>query len=85
MKFDYKLIHIINNYKTNGVAQYEYVGSTMWFSNQELCDEVSNFLGFYVPINTEMSVTKEQLQSVNRLLNNRKDLIGMYGNEFLND
>lgn len=84
MKIDYKLMRIINNYKINGVAIYEYVGSTMWFSNQELCDEISNFLEMYIPINVEIPVTKEQLQSVNSLLNSRKDLIGIYGDDFLN-
>ena len=84
MRLDYKLIHIINNYKLNGISKYEYVGSTMWFSNQELCNEVSDFLGIYIPINTEIPVTKEQLQSVWKLLDKRKNLIGMYGDEFLN-
>jgi len=85
MKLDYKLTRIVNNYEFNGVAIYEYIGNTMWFSNQELCNEISNFLGFYIPINTEIPVTKEQLQSVWKLLNKRKNLIGIYGDKFLND
>lgn len=85
MKMDYSLIHLINNYKIDGSSKYDYVGSTIWFSKQELCDEVSEFLGIDIPLETEVDVTREQMESVWKLLNGRKDLIGMYGDNFLND
>ena len=85
MKLDYQLKYIINNYKVNGFSKYECVGHTIWFSKQELCDEVSKFLSINIPLETEVNVTEEQLQSVWRLLNGRKNLIGTYGDEFLND
>ena len=82
---DYILTHQINNYKTNGSSKYDYVGSTIWFSKQELCDEVSEFLGIDIPLETKVDVTKEQMESVHKLFNERKDLIGMYGDDFLNE
>ena len=85
MKMDYILTHQINNYMTDGSAKYDYVGSTIWFSKQELCDEVSEFLGIDIPLETRVDVTREQMESVWKLLDGRKDLIGMYGDDFLND
>lgn len=86
MKLDYTLLHIVNNYKDNtGFCHYDYVGSTIWFSKQELCDEVSEFLGIDIPLETMVDVTREQMESVWKLLDGRKDLIGMYGDDFLND
>ena len=86
MRLDYTLLHIVNNYKDNtGFCHYDYVGSTIWFSKQELCDEVSEFLGIDIPIETKVNVTREQMESVWKLLDGRKDLIGMYGDDFLND
>jgi len=86
MRLDYNLSHIIDNYKgKDGFAHYDYVRSEIWFSKQELCDEVGKFLGIDIPIETKVIVTKEQIQSVWRLLDGRKDLIGMYGDEFLNE
>jgi hypothetical protein len=85
MKLDYSLIHLINNYKNeDGSSKYDYVGSTIRFSKQELCDEISEFLGIDIPLETNVNVTKEQLESVRKLLDGRK-LIGMYGDDFLND
>ena len=78
MKLDYTLLHIVNNYKDNtGFCHYDYVGSTIWFSKQELCDEVSEFLGIDIPLETKVNVTREQMNSVWKLLDGRKDLIGM--------
>jgi len=86
MKMDYILTHQINNYMTDGSAKYDYVGSTIWFSKQELCDEVSEFLGIDIPLETRVSVTKEQMESVHiLLLDGKRNLIGMYGDDFLND
>lgn len=86
MKLDYTLLHIVNNYKDNtGFCHYDYVSSTIWFSKQELCDEVSEFLDIDIPLETKVNVTKEQMESVWKLLDGRKDLIGMYGDDFLND
>ena len=86
MKLDYDLTHLINNYKgEDGLAKYDYVGSTIWFSKQELCDEVGKFLNMTIPLEAHVSVSKEQMESVWRLLDGRKDLIGMYGDEFLNE
>ncbi len=86
MKLDYTLLHIVNNYKDNtGFSHYDYVGSTIWFSKQELCDEVSEFLGIDIPLETKVNVTREQMNSVWKLLNGRKGLIGMYGDDFLNE
>jgi len=86
MRLDYNLSHIIDNYKgKDGFAHYDYVGSTIWFSKQELCDEVSEFLGIDIPLETKVDVTREQMNSVWKLLDGRKGLIGMYGDGFLND
>lgn len=86
MKIDYILTHQINNYNTNGSAKYDYVGSTIWFSKQELCDEVSEFLGIDIPLETKVNVTREQMESVHTLLSDgKRSLIGMYGDDFLND
>lgn len=86
MKMDYILTHQINNYKTDGSAKYDYVGSTIWFSKQELCDEVSEFLGIDIPLETKVDVTREQMESVHTLLSDgKRSLIGMYGDDFLND
>lgn len=85
MKLDYQLTHLINNYKVNGSAKYQYVGSTVWFSKQELCNEVSNYLGIDTPIETEVSVTKEQMENIYKLLTQKKNLIGTYGDDFLNE
>ena len=85
MKLDYILTHHINNHMENGVSKYDYVSSDIWFSKQELCDEISEFLGIDIPLDTKVIVTKEQLESIHMLLDGRKDLIGMYGDDFLND
>ena len=85
MKLDYQLTYLINNHKVNGVFKYDCVGYTIWFSKQELCDEISKFLDIDIPLETEVNVTKEQLQSVWKLLDGRKSLIGTYGDEYLND
>ena len=85
MKMDYILTHQINNYKDDGSAKYDYVGSTIWFSKQELCDEMSKFLGIDIPLETRISVSKEQMESVHKLLNGRKNLTGLYGDDFLNN
>ena len=84
---DYILTNIINNYKDeDGLAKYDYVGSTIWFSKQELCDEVGKFLGIDIPLETKVDVTKEQMESVHTLLSDgNRNLIGMYGDDFLND
>ena len=83
---DYILTYQINNYKTDGSAKYDYVGSTIWFSKQELCDEVSEFLGIDIPLETKVDVTREQMESVHELLSDgKRSLIGMYGDDFLND
>lgn len=83
---DYILTHQINNYKTDGSAKYDYVGSTIWFSKQELCDEVSEFLGIDIPIETKVNVTREQMEIVHELLSDgKRSLYGMYGDDFLND
>lgn len=86
MKMDYILTHLINNYKTDGSSKYDYVGSTIWFSKQELCDEISEFLGIDIPLETKVNVTKEQMENVHTLLSDgKRNLIGMYGDDFLND
>ena len=54
MKMDYILTHQINNYKIDGSAKYDYVGSTIWFSKQELCDEMSKFLGIDIQLETRV-------------------------------
>ena len=83
---DYILTNIINNYKDeDGLAQYDYVGSTIWFSKQELCDEVGKFLNMYIPLEAKVSVSRKQLESVRELLKGKKGLYGMYGDDFLND
>lgn len=83
---DYILTHQINNYMTDSSAKYDYVGSIIWFSKQELCDEVSEFLGIDIPLETRVSVTKEQMESVHTLLSDgKRNLIGMYGDDFLNE
>lgn len=85
MRLDYNLTHLIDNYKDNeGCAKYDYVGSTVWFSKQELCDEVGEFLGVEIPLEVSVFVTREQMESVRELLQDR-DLIGLYGDDFLNE
>jgi len=85
MRLDYSLTNIINNYKDeDGLAKYDYVGSIIWFSKQELCDEVSKFLNMYIPLEVKVSVSRKQLESVRKLLSGRK-LLGMYGDDFLNE
>ena len=61
VKMDYILTHQNNNYKIDGSAKYDYVGSIIWFSKQELCDEMSKFLGIDIPRETRVSVTREQM------------------------
>ena len=85
MKMDYILTHQINNYKIDDSTKYDYVGSTIWFSKQELCDELSEFLGIDIPLETRISVTKEQMESVHKLLNGRRNLTGLYGDDFFNN
>ena len=77
MKLDYNL----KNYNSH----YDYVRSEIWLSKQELCDEVSEFLGIDIPLETNVTVTKEQMERVHKLLLDKGNLIGMYGDEFLND
>jgi hypothetical protein len=82
---DYILTNIINNYKDeDGLAKYDYVSSIIWFSKQELCDEVGKFLNMYIPLEVKVSVSRKQLESVRKLLSGRK-LSGMYGDDFLNE
>lgn len=86
MRLDYTLLHIVNNYKDNtGFCHYDYVGSTIWFSKQELCDEVGKLLNMYIPLEAKVSVSRKQLESVRELLKGKKGLYGMYGDDFLND
>lgn len=87
MKVDYMLHHIINNYVDDDyVVHYDYIRSEIWFSKQELCDEVSEFLGIDIPLETKVNVTREQMESVHTLLSDgKRSLIGMYGDDFLND
>ena len=85
MKLDYQLTHLINNYKVNRSAKYWYVGSTIWFSKQELCDEVGNYLGVNIPIETKISVTKKQMENIYKLFIRNKNFVGTYGNDFLNE
>lgn len=85
MKLDYCLTHLINNHKVNGSVEYQYVGSTVWFSKQELCDEIGNYLGIDIPIKTRVSVTREQMENTYKVLKQNKNIIGTYGDEFLND
>ena len=85
MKLDYQLSYIINNYKHDGMVTYDYVKSVIWFSKPELCDEVGKFLHMDIPIETEVTVTNDELLSVWNLLRGRKNLIGTYGDKFLND
>ena len=86
MKMDYILTHQINNYKIDGSAKYDYVGSTIWFSKQELCDDVGEFLGIDIPLETKVSVSKEQMESVHTLLSDgKRNLTGLYGDDFLNN
>ena len=46
---------------------------------------MSKFLGIDIPLETKVSVSKEQMESVHKLLNGRKNLTGLYGDDFLND
>ena len=86
MRLDYDLSNVIDNYKgEDGFSHYDYVRSEIWLSKQELCDEVSKFLGVDIPIETNVIVTMEQMESVHKLLFEKKTLIGVYGDEFLNE
>ena len=86
MKLDYMLHHIINNYVDDDyVVHYDYIRSEIWFSKQELCDEVSQYLGIEIPLNKYVIVTKEQMEDTYKLLKGRKDLIGVYGDWYLNE
>ena len=86
MKVDYMLHHIINNYVDDDyVVHYDYIRSEIWFSKQELCDEVSQYLGIEIPLNKYVIVTKEQMEDTHKLLTGRKDLIGIYGDWYLNE
>ena len=86
MKLDYMLHHIINNYVDDDyVVHYDYIRSEIWFSKQELCDEVSQYLGIEIPLNKYVIVTKEQMEDAYKLLTGRKDLIGEYGDCYLNE
>lgn len=86
MKLDYMLHHIINNYVDDDYfAHYDYIRSEIWFSNQELCNEVSQYLGIEIPLYKYIVVTKEQLDDVYKLLKGRKELIGEYGDWYLNE
>lgn len=86
MRLDYNLSHLINNYKdVDGLAHYDYVGSTIWIGNKELCKEVSEFLGMEISVGVYEFVTREHMESVHKLLEGRTDLIGTYGDEFLNE
>lgn len=86
MKLDYNLTHIINNYMDeDGRAKYDYVGSTIWFSKQELCDVIGKLLNMYIPLETKVRVSREHMEGVWKLLDGREDLNGMYGDEFLNN
>ena len=46
---------------------------------------MSKFLGIGIPLETRVSVTREQMESVHKLLNGRKNLTGLYGDDFLNN
>lgn len=85
MKLDYKLTYLINNHKVKGITRYDNVGNTIWFSRQDLCNKIGKFLNMQIPLETEVSVSKEQLEAVRNLLKEQKNLIGIYGNDFLND
>jgi len=86
MKVDYMLHHIINNYVDDDyVVHYDYIRSEIWFSKQELCDEVSQYLGIEIPLNKYVIVTKEQMEDTYKLLTGRKDLMGIYGDWYLNE
>jgi len=85
MKLDYILHHIINNYEDdNGRAHYDYVRSEIWFRTPELCKEIGELLNMEIPVETNVIVSKEQMEEVHKLLNDRRDLIGSYGDWFLN-
>ena len=85
MKLDYQLTYLINKGKVNGSVKYQYVGGTIWFSKQELCDEIGNYLGIDIPIEKKVSVTREQMENIHKLLTQKKNLIGTYGDDFLNE
>ena len=85
MKLDYILHHIINNYNDDeGVAHYDYVRSEIWFRTPELCKEIGEFLNMEIPLETNVIVSKEQMEEVHKLLVDRIDLVGSYGDWFLN-
>ena len=54
MKMDYILTHQINNYKIDDSANYDYVGSTIWFSKQELSLKNENYEEIYYPFEFEI-------------------------------
>ncbi len=85
MKLDYILYHLFDNYKTNNGTKYDYVESYMIINKNELCDEIGRFLNMTIIPGEKAIVTREQLDDVWRLLRGRKDLMGMYGDDFLND
>lgn len=88
MKLDYQIIHNINNYYKDGFANYDYVNTEIWISNESLCKLINKIFNLDICLNIKKEIDKRLSMDIWHYLsdNGKKlHLIGIYGDNFLND
>ena len=84
MKLDYQIFNIINNYHDeNGCAKYDYVRSEIWVNTWDLCCLLREELNIKINPETRFKTCWIVAHKAWEILKGR-DLIGTYGDEYLN-
>ena len=89
MELDYQITHILNNYKINGLAQYDWVKSEIWVKDWDICYLLRRELGINIDPKTPFECTWRTAWKAWKILEGRsvcgRCLMGTYGEKFLND
>ena len=80
---DYKITHIQHpHYVKDRGCVYDHVKWTVWIGNGDLLDDISEAFNYSINLKEHTDVSEEMALAIWHYVQERKDLIGMFGCDY---
>ena len=83
MRLEYQITHLLHpHYEEGRGCVYDHVNWTVWFSRQDLMDDVNKEFGTEFKLEKKTEVDESLAYDIWHFLSKRNDTIGLFGDDY---
>ena len=84
-KLDYEINEVVDNHWADDKYEYNHIKDEVWFSNEELMNDVAEHFNLKLKLNTLCEIPKGMRKEIWDYVGQYKKYMGTYGPRYLND